>query len=176
MFFECETKITKRIATKVFDPNDIDDLRQEVFIRFSKSLEKLKSTENLCGYLLKIADNIVNDHYRSKGKTKVVTIDESEDFINRDELIGDQRSIYEISLITYINQLPEKYREALILVEINGLSQKTVAGKLNISYSGLKSRVQRGRELLKKTILDCCDYKFDKYGNIISCCESNFCC
>ena len=67
----------------------------------------------------------------------------------------------------FLDSLPEKYREALFEVEINGLSQLELAKKLDISYSGAKSRVQRGREKLREALLDCCDIAADKYGNIL---------
>ena len=69
MFFECESKIIIRIANKVFNNADVQDLRQEVFIRFAHSLKSIKNTDNLCGYLLRITDNIVNDFYRKKYKS-----------------------------------------------------------------------------------------------------------
>ena len=63
------------------------------------------------------------------------------------------------------------YKESLILSDLEGLSQKELAAKLNISYTGAKSRVQRARQMLKASILKCCNYKFDKFGNIIGCCD-----
>ena len=70
-----------------------------------------------------------------------------------------------------IEGLPPKYREALTLVDLGGKSQKEVAEALGVSYSGMKSRVQRAREMLKRAILDCCAYEFDKYGNVVGCCD-----
>ena len=55
-------------------------------------------------------------------------------------------------------------------VDFEGMSQKEYADRLGISISGAKSRVQRAREKLKDLILKCCDYQFDKYGNVIKCC------
>ena len=176
MFFECETKITNRITNKVFDNAEVEDLRQEVFIRFAHSLKNIKNTDNLCGYLLRITDNIVNDFYRKKYKTSSDNFTQIETVENVEEQAEKEYSFSELSLMNFINKLPEKYKEALILTELQGESQKNVAEKLNISYSTLKSRVQRARGMLKKEILNCCDYKFDTYGNIVSCCENNPCC
>ena len=81
-------------------------------------------------------------------------------------------------LTEMINALPEKYAQALNMVEIGGLSQVQLAKELNVSVSGAKSRVQRGRRLLKDSLLECCHYEFDRYGTIISyhsksCCVCN---
>jgi RNA polymerase sigma-70 factor (ECF subfamily) len=83
------------------------------------------------------------------------------------------------SLKAMINCLPEKYRQALLLTEYQGLTQKQMAEQLGISLSGAKSRVQRAREQLKDMLLDCCHFEFDRRGNILSyqprcaCCSSS---
>lgn len=67
----------------------------------------------------------------------------------------------------YVNALPENYREALTLYEMKGLSQKEVADQLGISYVNARSRIQRGRQHLKRDLTDCCIFNVDVYGNII---------
>ncbi len=66
-----------------------------------------------------------------------------------------------------IDDLPDKYREALWLTEFEGLTQVELAERLGISVSGAKSRVQRGRSLLRHDLLDCCQFEFDRRGGII---------
>lgn len=65
-----------------------------------------------------------------------------------------------------IQLLPEKYREAVILSELKGLTQKDLAEVQGISLSGAKSRVQRGRVLLKKMVEECCRLEFDHKGRL----------
>ena len=55
----------------------------------------------------------------------------------------------------------------MILSEIKGMKQTEIAKKLNISISGAKSRVQRGRNLLKQGFIDCCDYKLNTEGQLV---------
>ena len=68
-----------------------------------------------------------------------------------------------------IFSLPEPYRQALVLTEFEGLTQKELASRLGISLSGAKSRVQRGREKLKQDLLECCRFEFDRRGKVIEC-------
>jgi RNA polymerase sigma-70 factor (ECF subfamily) len=68
-----------------------------------------------------------------------------------------------------IYSLPERYREALILTEFDGLTQKELAERVGISLSGAKSRVQRGREMLKGMLHECCRFEFDRRGRVIEC-------
>lgn len=63
--------------------------------------------------------------------------------------------------------LPEKYREAIELAELRNMSQKQLSKHLGISYTGAKSRVQRGREMIKSMMTSCCAIESDRYGNII---------
>ncbi len=81
-----------------------------------------------------------------------------------DETLTSELTNY-ISL--FINSLPEKYKQAIILADIENVSQKDIAKRLNISYSGAKSRVQRGRELLKSAYEECCTISADVYGDVI---------
>jgi RNA polymerase sigma-70 factor (ECF subfamily) len=59
-----------------------------------------------------------------------------------------------------VDRLPEPYRQALTLTAFEGLTQEQLAKRLGISLSGAKSRVQRGREQLKRMLLDFCDREF----------------
>jgi len=172
IFFECEPKIAKQLARKVQDETVRDDLLQEVYVKFATKFDSIKHHDNLCGYLHRIADNAVIDHFRRE--RRFVPAEDETVFV-KDAPQPEANDIYKLAdccLKSFIEQLSPKYREALVLTELEGKSQKDVAEILGISYSGLKSRVQRAREMLKKAVLDCCDYEFDKYGNIVDCCNA----
>ena len=66
-----------------------------------------------------------------------------------------------------IGQLPEKYQQALRLAEIEGLPPWAIADRLGLSLSGAKSRIQRGRALLKRELEACCRFEFDRRGNLM---------
>jgi RNA polymerase sigma-70 factor (ECF subfamily) len=68
-----------------------------------------------------------------------------------------------------IRELPEKYREAVQLAEIEGLPQQEIANRLSLTLSGAKSRVQRGRVLLKEVLDQCCTFHVDRRGNVMDC-------
>lgn len=58
-------------------------------------------------------------------------------------------------------------REALKLVEFDGMTQTAAAGKLGLSVSGMKSRVQRARQHLRTALDDCCRVALDRRGGVI---------
>jgi len=176
---QLKTYIQKRIP----DPSFADDILQDVFIKIHEKIGQLKDGEKISNWIYQIAKNSIVDYYR-KRKIKFSDIQELSDkemnavgatdvviYENPEERIAS-------GLRDMINALPEKYAKALDMVEIGGLSQVQLAKELKISVSGAKSRVQRGRQLLKDSLLECCHYEFDKYGTIISyhsrsCCECN---
>jgi RNA polymerase sigma-70 factor (ECF subfamily) len=70
-------------------------------------------------------------------------------------------------LVSAIDELPEGYRRALTQADLEGRTQKEVAGELGLSLSGAKSRVQRARRKLKAALLSCCHFELDRLGNVL---------
>ena len=61
-----------------------------------------------------------------------------------------------------IAQLSTQYREAVTLVDLEGMTQQVAAKRLGLSVSGMKSRVQRGRQQLKRLLGECCVIQLDR--------------
>jgi RNA polymerase sigma-70 factor (ECF subfamily) len=152
------------ILKKTGNAADTDDLLQEIFIKIMRNKEKVGQAENLRQYLFGIVRNAVNDHFRSK--VRYADPGELPDMLEVEEVGSLNAAIADCCIKPFINKLPEHYKEALLITEFQGISQEELAEKLNISYSGAKSRVQRGKEKLKELILDCCAYQSDAYGNL----------
>ena len=68
--------------------------------------------------------------------------------------------------------LPEKYRQAMILSELDGLPQQTVADPLGLSLSATKSQIQRGRVKLKALLVEYCNVEAGRGGIVDSSPES----
>ena len=83
-----------------------------------------------------------------------------------DDAIACELATY---IAPFVAMLPSPYREALILTELQGITQKDAAAMLGISLSGMKSRVQRGRQQLRHALDDCCHIALDVRGRIVSC-------
>ena len=69
----------------------------------------------------------------------------------------------------FVAALPERYREAVRLSELDGLNHAAVAERLGLSVSGVKSRVQRGREQLRAMLHRCCEIALDARGGPMKC-------
>jgi RNA polymerase sigma-70 factor (ECF subfamily) len=76
---------------------------------------------------------------------------------------------YELShcLRPMIDRLSADYREAIKLVELEGLTNQEAANKLGLSVPGMKSRVQRGRQQLRKLLDECCLIELDRRRGVV---------
>jgi RNA polymerase sigma-70 factor, ECF subfamily len=169
--FCCQLKayILKRIA----DPSLADDILQDIFLKIHAKIETLKDGSKIQSWVYQIAQHTIIDYYR-KHKNHLEDIDNV-------DIIAEPPSEMPVGKIGFtlremIEALPEKYAQALLLVELEGLSQIDLANKLGISVSGAKSRVQRGRQLLKDSLMNCCHYEFDHHGTVIDYHPITCCC
>jgi RNA polymerase sigma-70 factor, ECF subfamily len=123
-------------------------------------------------WLYQITRNAVIDHYR----TRVPAHLEDDDAVGvADAPSATVRSELAHCLRPLMDRLPESYRVALELSELDGLTQQETAKHLGLSLSGAKSRVQRGRRLLQDEILACCRLEFDSRGGLMSFDRRNGC-
>ncbi|MCB0582546.1 MAG: RNA polymerase sigma factor SigZ [Phaeodactylibacter sp.] len=163
-----QAKLKAFVRAKVRDEASADDVLQEIFIKMYQNLHQLRAEEKAEYWLFRIAQNAVNDHFRQR-KTQALPVPALVEPAPTEEEEQVQALTEEVAqwLPFMLELLPDKYRQALYLTEVEGISQRELAEKLGISYSGAKSRVQRGREKLRDIVLQCCEVATDKYGNVL---------
>lgn len=161
------------IAGRVADPVAVDDLLQDIFIKIHAGIGTVRDNSKIKGWMYQIARNAIIDYYRSH-KATVEFNEQSHHGGDGGE--DDATATLASSLREMVEKLPEPYREAVIMTELEGLTQKELASRAGISLSGAKSRVQRGRNMLKDMLLNCCHFEFDSRGRIIEYCEHCCCC
>ena len=171
------SQLRSYIRSRVRDHAAAEDLLQEIFLKAHRNAAQLPSVKNLPAWFFQIARNAITDYFRALNsqQSHAPLPELPEDFPDSldsaestDSPLENPEALRE-SFRRMIFSLPEPYRQALILTEYDGLTQKQLAERLGISISGAKSRVQRAREKLKETLLDCCALAFDRRGNIIDC-------
>jgi RNA polymerase sigma-70 factor, ECF subfamily len=164
------------IAKRIADEAEVDDILQEVFLRMHRGIDALKDPQRVVSWIYQITRHAIIDHYRAPERrrempaglaadmeatgTAAVTpiIDSGDSGEHRAELAGCLRPM--------IDRLDKGYREALILVELEGLTQEAAAKRIGLSLSGMKSRVQRGRRQLKRKLSDCCLIQLDQRNGV----------
>ncbi len=152
-------------------PRWVDDVIGDILLKLVRNRNALKSADNPLAFVLRVASNAIADHYRRKSVEQRALADyesENVEFAGIDEQSEvDTTAEMARCVQPFIESLPEIYREALLLTEIDGLSQPEAARRLGISKSGMKSRVQRGRARMKDALLDCCTIELDRRGGIL---------
>lgn len=153
------------IRRRVRDDADVDDLLQVIFGKIHAGLGGLADSERLPAWIFQIARRALIDHFRSRASAP--------EFVGLPEGLADgsepPAALNELAecVRPMIDRLPEPYRQALALTELEGRTQRELADALGLSLSGAKSRVQRGREQLKTLLLACCHVEVDRRGSVV---------
>jgi RNA polymerase sigma-70 factor, ECF subfamily len=155
------------IRRRVPDDHLADDLLQDTFVRIHRSLATLHEEERFAAWVFQIARNAIRDHFRRIPACERLPGDDIAE--TADEPLDELLCRVSEWMPGLIAQLPEHYREAITLSEIEGLTQQVVADRLGITLSGAKSRVQRGRALLREILDRCCAFQFDHAGRLMNC-------
>lgn len=157
-------QLKKFVSNRIHNQADVEDIVQQVFMKINNHIEDLKDDQKLTSWIYQIARNSMVDYFRKeKWNDELLDQQQTIDEYDEPDLAQEVIACFE----SVIQQLPEKYKVALELSMLKGMSQKEMSEQLGISYSGAKSRVQRGREMLKELLTGCCHIESDHYGNII---------
>ncbi len=163
IYLQFRGKIKDFILRRVHDEQSAEDIVQDVFLKIHNRINTLRDERKLESWIYQIARNAVMDHFRQRKSQPIPDTEIPED--NGDEDDSFREVAYGLEPMLFA--LPDHYREALVLTEFQGFTQKELAEKLGISLSGAKSRVQRARAILKEELLQCCHFEFDRFGKIV---------
>jgi RNA polymerase sigma-70 factor (ECF subfamily) len=167
---ELERRLRPYLARRVASAADIDDLLQDIFLRLHQGLSTLHEEERFGGWVYRIANNALVDKARQRARApRAGSGDDVLTGAPTDSADEDLQSDLGECVALFVSRLPSPYREAVTLTELEGLTQKEAAEMLGVSLSGLKSRVQRGRDKLRGMFDDCCRISVDGRGRVIEC-------
>ncbi len=152
------------VLKRVRDEAAAEDIVHHVLVKAYERRETLKEPHKLRPWLFQITRNTMIDYYRSQKPAEPL----AEDLSAEDPEDG-KRAERELArcLVPLLDELPKPYRDALRLAEVEGSTQREVASRLGLSVSGAKSRVQRGRRMLRKALFGCCSVELDRRGGVI---------
>lgn len=142
---------------------DAEDLTQEAFIRAYRFFDQYRRDLPFESWLYKIMSNVFIDMLRRKPKAKLRSLDEpiaTEDGETQMDL-PDPSSGPEETVLSHdmdqriqaaLNTLPEVFRLTVIYADIEGLSYEEIAEATNTNIGTVRSRLHRGRKLLRSRI------------------------
>ena len=150
------------------DAEEAADLTQETFLSALKAIKKFRGEADLKTWLVRIAINESRNRFRwwtRRRREKTISLDApvgeqemplsetvSSNFANPEETILQRER--ENRLQKALGDLPEIFREAVVLCDIEGLSYEEIAAALEINIGTVKSRIARGREELRRKLND----------------------
>lgn len=163
------------VRSRIRSKEDAEDILQNIFIKISTRVNELSEEEKLRSWIFAITRNAIIDYYRANANRKYIAVDNEMEENILDEVEVDATKGLDQCMSSMIALLPEAYRDIIIDAELNGVKQKDLAEKYGMTYSSMRSRVQRGRERLKQLFYNCCDIKTDGLGNILEARKRNDC-
>jgi RNA polymerase sigma-70 factor (ECF subfamily) len=143
---------------------DAEDLTQESFLRAYRFFDRYNREMPFENWLYRIMSRVFIDELRKKPRFKTQSLDqplntgdsgeadvllEIPDFESDPEqmVLSDALDEY---LQNALNALPDEFRIAVILADIEGLSYEEIADTMNCSLGTVRSRLHRGRKLLRQ--------------------------
>ncbi|KYD03524.1 RNA polymerase sigma factor [Heyndrickxia sporothermodurans] len=151
LYFEYSDKIYSYIFLYIKNKEITEDLTHDTFYKAFKNINSFKGNSTIYTWLIKIARNIVFDHFRRKKVLRFFSIekhDSRKDEITPQEILikGEEvKLLYEA-----INKLKLEYREIIILRKIKELSIKEISIILGWSETKIKNTTSRALAALRK--------------------------
>jgi RNA polymerase sigma-70 factor (ECF subfamily) len=150
---------------------DVDDVVQDTFVRVYRGLPNLADSERFGPWVYRVASSAIADHlrWRSRHPSAAGTNEFFQALGSASEADEGLEAELAECVALFVARLPSPYREAVTLTELQGLTQKDAAELLDVSLSGMKSRVQRGRDRIRRMFEECCEISLDCRGRVTGC-------
>lgn len=131
--------VYRYISFRVGDPQAVEDLASEVFIRFLKALGDRNAPQNtIRGWLFGAASRVVKEHYRKESRTRLTQLDDSIPGQVGDPAQSAEAAFVQESLRQAVTDLTEDQQQVLALRFGWGLPIREVAEALNKSEGSVK--------------------------------------
>ena len=141
-------KVRNLVYLTLGDNNNIDDISQDVFVSIYKKLGDFRFESKFTTWLYRITVNKCRDYLRKK-KVRSIFIPINESVHTHSSSMNPDSIDIPQLVRKAINRLPEKLKTPLVFRDIDGLSYKEIAEKLECEVGTVKSRIFRARESLK---------------------------
>jgi RNA polymerase sigma-70 factor (ECF subfamily) len=153
----------------VGDRSTADDLLQDTLLKIARALPGFEGRSSIKTWAFTIATRVATDHLRRpQSRARMVDIDETTHLFDAEsdqKLVIDEMSS---CMREVIDSLPEDYRTALVLHDLEGQTAAQVAEIVGCSLAAAKIRIHRSRQRLKQALEKECRFYRDA-ENVFRC-------
>ena len=160
-----EQPVYNLVCRLVDDQGDAADVAQEVFLKVFRKVAGFRSESSLKTWIYRIAVNEARNQRRwfNRHRGKEIGLESDSDAQGPQDWLSDPgRSPYQTAvdqethalIESALQKVSSNYRAALVLREVEGLSYEEISEVLEVSLGTVKSRILRGRESLRKHLVD----------------------
>ncbi len=161
---ELAQPIMRYLERYVGDGAVAEDLWQETLLRMNKGLSSFAGRSSIKTWAFSIASRVAADYFRHPvRKTRIVELNEVAELVDSDRAIDERLVVDEMNecVRQVIGSLPDAYRAALILHDLEGLSAEQTAEICDCSVASAKIRIHRARLRLKEALREQCEFYRD---------------
>ncbi|MFA5997518.1 MAG: RNA polymerase sigma factor [Candidatus Paceibacterota bacterium] len=142
--------IFRHCVFRISDREKAKDIAQVSFVRLWDYMAQGKEIDNMRAFLYRIANNLIIDEYRKKKEDSLDRMRDEEGFdIGFDARNDIETKDEHTRALRLLDALPDKYREALVMRHIDGLSVKDIAHLTKETENVISVRIHRAIEKLK---------------------------
>ena len=169
MWREVIAQLRAFVRRRIADPERAEDLVGEILLRIHQNLGSIDDRKRLTHWVSRVARNAVIDEYRRAARAREHLAPAPEDVVaieDRDDMDDESAVLADLTrcLHPLLDGLPAEQRNAVQMIDLDGLPQAAAARMEGVSLSGMKSRVQRGRRRLAELLEQCCTLTLDARG------------
>ena len=133
---------------------DAEDLAQETFIELNRVAARYQAQGSFSAFIFTLARRRLIDGYRKKNRRPLEYVDPGEYFMQSQTETTDQVREIEEAFHCALTTLPENQRNAILLLQQQGLSYDEIAQALDASVSAIKTWIHRARTHLRQELKD----------------------
>lgn len=176
LFAAYQARIRRYVLSMVHDPDEADDLTQDVFLQAHRRLSSLRDPDAVVSWLYRIATHVCYDRYRKVSRQpRPQRFDQNAPSVPPADAGDGESSLGQVleraemgaCVRSYLDQLADDYRNAILLHDLEGLTNAEIAEMTGASLDAVKIRLHRARRKLEAVLSARCDFSLDERGVVV---------